>query len=125
MRIYPQHRLLRADSYTVILAWVALPSAFVALFLGKYSQLPISIYDFLGLFAVFFIFALSHLALSLLHRCPTCKKHPTIQGFKPIHPAAKSQKGLDGWARVVWNVFRKKPFRCIHCGDEFVAQYEA
>jgi hypothetical protein len=124
MRVYPQHKVLRADAYTVILAWIALPLAFLTLLLGNYLPSPIGGPAFFSLFAAFFALALIHLALSLLHRCPTCKKHPTIQGFKPIHPAAKSEKGLDGWSRVVWNIFRNRPFRCIHCGDEFVARDE-
>jgi hypothetical protein len=60
--------------------------------------------------------------VTLSHSCPVCQRHPTIQGFGPIHRLAERGKGLDGWSRVVWNVFRNRPFRCIHCGEQFHAK---
>ena len=121
MKEYPQHKVIKADAYSVILAWMTLPTAFLTLLAGGFLPPDVAKTAVLGLFAAFFALVLIHLGLSLSHQCPTCEKHPTAQGFKQVHPNARSEEGLDGWSRVVWNVFRNRPFNCIHCGDEFVA----
>ena len=123
MRNYPQHRLIKADALAAVLAWFAIPIGLIAilggglLFPGRNSGV------FFTPWLMFFVFGFAHALFSFLHRCPVCNKHPTIQTFKPIHEKAIYEKGLAGWSRVVWNVFRSKPFRCIHCGEEFIADW--
>jgi hypothetical protein len=129
MRAYPQFRLIRLDAIAAVGSWASFLVGALALIIG--SGLSVfSIVEVDGSFVffpclAFFVLALVHCAASFLHRCPTCARHPTIQGFTPVHDSAKSSRGLEGWSRVVWDVFRKRPFRCIHCGDEYVARNAA
>jgi hypothetical protein len=67
----------------------------------------------------FFLAVGVHLILAFLHQCPSCGKHPTIQGFTPPHPASLGQSKADGWAGVVMSVVLRKRFVCIHCGVEY------
>jgi hypothetical protein len=122
MRVYPQHRLIQADAMAAVLAWFAIPIGFIAILAGGLLFPGKSAGIFFTPWVMFFVFGLAHALLAFLHQCPDCHKHPTIQGFKPVHERAIYEKGIAGWSRVVWNVFRSKPFRCIHCGEEFVAR---
>jgi hypothetical protein len=88
----------------LVLAVAAWPSLFVSV---------------IAVFKVFVAVALVHLVLAFTHKCPVCEKHPTVQGFKPVHPASVSQSKLSGWAGVVASVVRNSSFVCIHCGTEF------
>jgi hypothetical protein len=115
---YPQARLLCADAMSVIITW---------LFIGLTGVLWV--FQGLGWFDVgpavtlsvwaFFLAAGLHITLALLHTCPRCAKHPTIQGFKPPHPASLGQSRAEGWAGVVMSVVLQKRFVCIHCGAEY------
>lgn len=67
----------------------------------------------------FFLAAGLHVILAFLHKCPSCSKHPTIQGFKPPHPASLGQSRAQGWAGVAMSVVLRKRFVCIHCGAEY------
>ena len=67
----------------------------------------------------FFLAAGLHVILAFLHKCPSCSKHPTIQGFKPPHPASLGQSRAQGWAGVALSVVLRKRFVCIHCGAEY------
>jgi hypothetical protein len=69
----------------------------------------------------FFLAAGVHITLAFLHKCPSCDKHPTIQGFKPPHPASLGQSRAQGWAGVVMSVVIRRCFVCIHCGVEHKA----
>lgn len=62
---------------------------------------------------------LAHLGLAFAHRCPACTKHPTIQGFKPTHPAALSQSSLSGWGGAVMNIIKRRRLVCVHCGSAY------
>jgi hypothetical protein len=53
------------------------------------------------------------------HRCPACRKHPTIQGFEPPDPNSTEQSAASGWAGAVVNVLRRRRLVCIHCGEGF------
>ena len=126
MRAYPQYRLIRADAAVVVACWGALLGgvvAFVVTFV-LFEIFAVSVPDSVvqAFFACALFLGLLHVVTSLTHRCPNCRKHPTIQGFKPIHEKAIVESGITGWGRVVWDVFRNKPFTCIHCGDVYVAR---
>ncbi len=115
--IYPQHRLLRADAVSVVVTWSLLGLAGVLglLRLAGLDQLETAAkVSVIG----FFVATLVHIVLALLHKCPDCEKHPTIQGLTPLHPASLKQSRASGWAGVVVCVLRKKRFVCIHCGTE-------
>jgi len=117
MRNYPQSHLIKADAYSVMFAWglfVVTALLFVA---GNVLSAPISN---VALGISFFAFtgaAALHVALALSHSCPSCGKHPTVQGFRPIHQNAVPASGVSGWARVIWSTLRERKFVCIHCGE--------
>jgi hypothetical protein len=118
MLSYPQSRLMLADVYSVLTAWTLLALFMLGLIASgvlKLSQHWLNLVLGIPLFA-FFSAALLHITLALSHRCPSCGKHPTVQGFKPIHPNAVPKSGISGWARVVWSTYRERQFVCIHCG---------
>jgi hypothetical protein len=115
---YPRANRIRYDALSVVAAWFLLALCGVlwllALALGTKVQpfLTFALPAFLGA-------ALLHLVLAFMHKCPVCRKHPTVQGFKPVHPNAVRQSKLAGWAGVVARVLAGGPFVCIHCGTEF------
>lgn len=119
MREYPQHRLIQLDALTVVLAWLALVCILALLFFGLASSAFASDGVIIVMVVIFILFSLAHFFLSFQHRCPECLKHPTIQGFSPVHPKARAQSGMQGWTRVVWDVLRKRQFSCIHCGETY------
>jgi len=125
LREYRQHRLIRLDAYTAILGWITLPLAFLLFTLAKASIIKVHDGIIFATFGAFFFFAIAHFAISFSHKCEACRKHPTIQGLAPVHPYAQHSTGLDGWSRVVWDVFRNRRFRCIHCGEQYITRKSA
>src|SRR5690606_17752270 len=121
MHPYPQFRLIRLDAMAAVGSWVSLLAFIIGAGFSAFSIVEVEVSFVLFPFLAFFFFALLHISASFLHRCPKCARHPTVQGFTPVHDSAKSDRGLEGWGRVVWDVFRNSPFRCIHCGEEYVA----
>ena len=116
--IYPKSTIALADARAVAWAWGSLLllglNWLVHMWLRPSNERfrPIN-------FAVFAVAALVHLALSFMHKCPACGKHPTIQGFAPPHAASVSESRLSGWGGVVVNVLRRRRLVCIHCGTEY------
>jgi len=121
MRHYPSAKLLRLDALAAVAAWVLGGIAGV-LFLATRAFAP-EFADWAGRigFAAFAAAALAHVGLALMHTCPECGKHPTVQGFGDLHPDAAAQSRLSGWSGAVWNVFRRKRLVCIHCGTHYAA----
>ncbi len=115
---YPQRRLIVIDAYSAFAAWIV---AFVVVLIWLFGAfLGMRDNKAMGLAAsAFVIFAVSHVLLSLTHRCPSCGRHPTIQEFRGVHKNAVPERGMSGWARVVWDVVVRRSFVCIHCGDVF------
>jgi small-conductance mechanosensitive channel len=116
--VYPQSKKLLLDARFVLVAWALLalfPLVYFSLRLtGAQSIAVPSFILFAFLWAV-----VAHVALSLSHRCPACRKHPTIQGFKAPHPRSVEQSAVAGWAGAVVNVLRRRQLVCIHCGAAF------
>ena len=121
---YPQSALIRLDAFSVIGAWVAFAISACLWFIGL-TSFSLPSYVLASAFGAFFVLAVLHLVLSFSHSCPRCRKHPTIQGILPIHKNAQPEVGVDGWAHVVWSVWRHKRFVCIHCGTGFMVGSEA
>lgn len=115
--IYPKTRLIRADAISVIVTW-SLMAMVGVLWLARVAGVPGLEGAVAPALGTFFLSAGVHVTLSFLHRCPSCDKHPTIQGLKPPHPAFVGQSKADGWAGVVLSVVLKRHFICIHCGVE-------
>lgn len=117
---YPKVRLLRADAISVVTTWCLM--IITGVFWLTYSAGVPALGNAAKLASwAFFVAAGVHVVLAFLHKCPSCNKHPTIQGFKPPHPDSLNQSRADGWAGVVISVLREKRFVCIHCGTEFQA----
>jgi predicted RNA-binding Zn-ribbon protein involved in translation (DUF1610 family) len=114
-QVYPQATLIRWDAYSVVFAWVILATGMLLWVLGLLFRLPLGS-TLTWLFVIFMVAALPHLVLAFMHKCPACGKHPTIQGFTPVHPASAKQSKLRGWAGVVVRVVANESFICIHCG---------
>jgi hypothetical protein len=121
---YPQSRRLVLDAWSVVLAWGLLVLAIAAPLapaFGGTKVLP----AFQYVFGTFAAAASLHVLLALLHKCPLCGKHPTIQGFAPPHPDSATQAAVAGWAGVVVSVLRRQRFVCIHCGTGFSVRWRA
>ncbi len=116
MREYPQSKQIKLDAWAAVTAWVFLVALFV-LFFAVLAGAPTRYLIVAGV--LFATAALAHVLFALTHKCPACSKHPTIQGFAPVHPAAELGSKLDPWARVVWDVVRRGRFTCIHCGTPY------
>jgi hypothetical protein len=115
---YPHAQRIRYDALSVAVAWALLVLSVVLwLFAVALAAQVLPLFTF-ALFA-FFAAAAVHLILAFTHKCPVCGKHPTVQGFKPVHPDAARQSKLTGWSGVVVRVLVGGPFVCIHCGTEF------
>ena len=101
MREYPQSKTIRFDAYSVITAWASLGLSVILLILvlAGLPFLPL----LLAASTLFLLSAAAHLLLAFAHRCPECSKHPTIQGFAPVHPQTPAS-AADGWAGVVLRV---------------------
>ncbi len=112
---YPQARLLRADAASVVVTWSFMALAALLWWISAFMLPAVGGATRLALWGMFLGGGV-HVVLALLHRCPGCGKHPTIQGFKAPHPASLSQSRAAGWAGVVTSVMRRKRFACIHCG---------
>jgi hypothetical protein len=87
---YPKVGHIRADSISVIVTWffMGLTGALWLLqAVGMYALRPavnVALWTF-------FLAAGVHVVLAFLHKCPSCSKHPTIQGFKRrIRPSSAS-----------------------------------
>jgi len=122
MQPYPKSRSIRFDAWLAVGAWVLLLVFMTGAVLSWTSFELQGKRVLVWALGTFLLVVVVRLPVTLSHRCPVCQKRPTVQGFAPIHDLAKHDKGLDGWSRVVWNVFRNRPFRCIHCGEQFLAE---
>ena len=110
MEAYPDKKLMLANAYVTLLAWLFLLLLFIFPFIApNYLNVVTSI---------FFLFASMHLVLALILKCPNCNKRPTVQGFS-IHPNAEKAYKLNGWAAVIVRVAFDKRFRCIHCAKDY------
>lgn len=117
--LYPQARLLRADAASVVVTWSFMAAAVLLWWISAFMAPALGGAARLALWGMFLAGAV-HIVLALLHRCPGCGKHPTIQGFAAPHPASLSQSRAAGWAGVVTSVVRRRRFACIHCGAGYV-----
>lgn len=118
MQLYPNSALIKADAWSVLMLWLALLS-WLAAAIGILVVNPRLLeYWQHGIWVLVALTAI-HIILALLHRCPSCGKHPTLQGFSTVHPGSKGQSRLGGWGGVVANVLRNNQFLCIHCGTAF------
>ena len=115
--IYPKSSTALTDARVVAVTWALLVLSGVAWLAHKLLGAPFLLPQ--AVFAVFVVSGFVHVAMSLRHRCPSCGKHPTIQGFKPPHPNSASQSKASGWAGVVVNILRRRRLVCIHCGAQF------
>jgi hypothetical protein len=119
--VYPKSKILLLDSRTVLAAWLLLAAIPVVFYILKLiGTQSLAVLSFLVV--LFLLTIVGHLALSFSHRCPSCGKHPTIQGFKPPHPNSAEQSALSGWAGAVVNVLRRRQLVCTHCGANFQVQ---
>jgi hypothetical protein len=115
---YPFASRIRADAYAVVAAWALMLLCAVLWLLGSVARLPVR--EALSYaFSAFLIVAAIHVVLAFTHKCPVCSKHPTVQGFKPVHPDSVAQSRLTGWSGVVISVLRRRQLICIHCGTRF------
>jgi hypothetical protein len=115
---YPSPRAVRADAYSVFIAWALMLICAALWGLAITLRLPLNeLLTFTG--QAFLVAAGIHVLLAFTHSCPVCGKHPTIQGFGEVHPASLSQSKLKGWSGVVVSVVRRSEFTCIHCGTHF------
>ncbi|MET0983163.1 MAG: hypothetical protein ABWY02_13760 [Telluria sp.] len=117
---YPKVGLIRADSISVMITWFFMGLTGV-LWLFQATGVHALEHAVAVALGAFFLAAGVHVTLAFLHKCPSCAKHPTIQGFKPPHPASLGQSRAQGWAGVVMSVVLQKRFVCIHCGAEYRA----
>jgi hypothetical protein len=117
LSIYPKSAIALVDARVVAVTWVLLALSGVAWvaqsFLGTSAVFAQSV------FAAFVVSGLVHAAMSFRHSCPSCGKHPTIQGLKPPHPNSVSQSNASGWAGVIVNILRRRQLICVHCGTPF------
>ena len=115
--IYPKSATALNDARVVAVTWALLALSGVSWLAQTFLGTP-AVYTH-SVFAVFVAFGFLHAAMSFRHSCPSCGKHPTIQGFKPPHPNSLSQSKALGWAGVVVNILRRSQLVCIHCGAQF------
>ena len=114
---YPQSNIALTDARVVAVTWGLLAASGVAWFAYLFAATPFGIVQ--SVFAVFVTSGFVHVFVSLMHKCPTCGKHPTIQGFKPPHADSTNQSKASGWAGAVINILRRRQLVCIHCGTQF------
>ena len=119
--VYPKSNIALLDSRVVAITWAFLALLAVS-WLGAHLVPVAAHVVFQANFVLFCLFATAHVILSFQHKCPACGKHPTIQGFKPVHPNSVHQSALSGWAGVIMNVLRRRRLVCIHCGSEYIIQ---
>jgi hypothetical protein len=118
LSVYPKSRLALADAMVVAIAWLLLAMIPLSLLLTK--SFPAGVGSLLVInFAAFMITGITHVVLSFSHECPSCGKHPTIQGFGAVHPNSIGQSALTGWSGVVVNILRRRQLICIYCGSEY------
>jgi H+/Cl- antiporter ClcA len=120
---YPSRYQLLVPAYLCALAW-ALLAVWLALFavsaLLRASDQPTpSDYFLMGIFAAFFIVAVSYLVAALFARCTNCNRHIFVEGFRQKHPAFQRYKGLNYFSTTVIKVLRDKPFQCMYCGSTY------
>jgi hypothetical protein len=125
MQHFPEARLIRFDASLVI---VARAVGAVALTLGAVAAVLVHFapiwreelnYGVISVFLLYLALAVVHLVLALIERCPTCGKHPLVQGFAPVHPASVGQGKGNGWDGAVWSIVHRRRFTCIHCGTAY------
>ena len=121
MPIYPKSNIALLDARCVAITWILMGLLAVSWLSSRWLSVG-PMFVFQVNFALFLLSATTHILLSLQHRCPACGKHPTIQGFKAVHPNSTSQSALSGWGGVIVNVLRRRRLVCIHCGAGYVIQ---
>jgi len=122
IRKYPKSRWIRIEAWLTVLAWVVLLVLLVGVVMSWTSFEAQGKSIAVWAMGIFFFTALASVSATLGHKCPVCRKRPTVEGFAPLHEFTKHENGLVGGSRVAWRVFRNRPFRCIHCGEQFVAE---
>lgn len=131
MQHFPNARLIRFDALLVVVARAigAIAVAVLAIAAGVRTftshwpmQLVYGAFAFLLLHLALSVF---HMLLAVLERCPSCGKHPLVQGFSPVHPASIGQAKAEGWSGAVWSIVHRRQFTCIHCGTAFTCQNDA
>jgi hypothetical protein len=115
--VYPKSATALTDARVVAVTWVLLALSGVTWLSHKLLGAPSVLIQ--AVFAIFVVSGFVHVAMSFRHKCPSCGKHPTIQGFKPPHPNSIGQSKASGWAGAVVNILRRHRLVCIHCGAEF------
>jgi hypothetical protein len=118
---YPQSRLLLLEARVAACSWVLLALAGAAWFASKLS-LPGSQVASYALLVIGLLTFIVHMVMAHKHRCPQCRRRPTVQGLKAIHPNAQGQSFMPGWEGATLNVLRRRRIVCIHCGTEFVVE---
>lgn len=115
---YPRSHVALVDAWSVAICWLLLALlALSSIVLKIWPELPGA--ALAANFVAFVGAMLVHLVLSLLHACPSCGKHPTVQGFKAVHPNSVGQSVFTGWGGAVVNILRRRRLICIHCGSEY------
>ena len=119
LKTYPGSRMALLDARMVALAWLSMLLAATLWIVEQLLDvsalvplLPVSV-------ALFFITVIAHVVLSFRHACPVCGKHPTIEGFGPVHENSRSQAMFTGWAGAVLNILKRRQLVCIQCGAHF------
>ena len=115
--VYPKSATALADARVVAITWMLLATSGVAWFAEKLLGAPTPFVH--AVFGLCVFSGFIHVAMSFGHKCPSCGKHPTIQGFKAVHPKSLNQSKASGWAGVVVNILRRRRLVCIHCGEEY------
>jgi hypothetical protein len=105
--VYPKIAILRVDACVVAAAWVTLAFWAGAIGLHRFKPGSVGIAALLVPILLLVPLAVSHILLSLCHRCPICDKSPTAQGLGRTH---------GDWSAVIIATLLGKHFSCVHCG---------
>jgi hypothetical protein len=118
-KTYPGSRMALLDARVVALAWLSMLLAATFWIVEQLLDvavlvplLPVSV-------ALFLITVVAHVVLSFRHACPVCGKHPTIEGFGPVHENSSSQAMFTGSPGAILNILKRRQLVCIHCGTHF------
>lgn len=114
---YPRKTLLRISAFFVAAAWACIVIVGLTILLG-WAGVPVSGTIFLVEIAFLSLVATVYALLAFQIRCQSCHRHILVQWTtKPKY--AESFFRMDGWTTIILRVLKRRPFRCMYCGQTY------
>ena len=117
---FPRTFLLKVAAITVMIAWLTILAFLVSIALAKNGLVNLTEPVAMSMFGSLVSCAALYIVFSLTLRCSKCHHRVLVQE-NSTPPYGEKLWKMDGWASVVVRVVFMRRFRCMHCGQRYLA----